>query len=72
MMRRIPDMRSQSLRQLFDYPAAKLHMVGITGTKGRQRRHICFLPFFVSGHKTGMIGTIAIDTGDGRSSGGTY
>ena len=50
----------------FDYPAAKLRMVGITGTKGKTTTaYLLSAILRESGHKTGMIGTIAIDTGDG-------
>ena len=48
----------------FDYPAAKLRMVGITGTKGKTTTaYLLSAILRESGHKTGMIGTLT---------GGTY
>lgn len=48
----------------FDYPAKKLRMIGITGTKGKTTT--AFLTAAVlreAGHKVGMIGTVRIDDG---------
>lgn len=64
---RVKDARA-ALAQLsaafFDYPAKKLKMIGITGTKGKTTT-----AFFVAGilkeagHRPGMIGTVWIDNG---------
>lgn len=48
----------------FDYPAKKLKMIGITGTKGKTTT--AFLTAGIlsqAGYRTGMVGTIWIDTG---------
>lgn len=48
----------------FDYPAKKLKMIGITGTKGKTTT--AFLTAGIlreAGYRTGVIGTIWIDTG---------
>lgn len=48
----------------FDYPAKKLKMIGITGTKGKTTT--AFLTAGIlreAGYKTGVIGTIWIDNG---------
>lgn len=48
----------------FDYPAKKLKMIGITGTKGKTTT--AFLTAGIlreAGHPTGMIGTVRIETG---------
>lgn len=48
----------------FDYPASKLRMVGITGTKGKTTT--AFLTAAVlreAGHRVGLIGTVSIDNG---------
>ena len=48
----------------FDYPAKKLKMIGITGTKGKTTT--AFLTAGIlreAGYQTGVIGTIWIDTG---------
>lgn len=50
----------------FDFPAGKLTMVGITGTKGKTTTaYLTAQILREAGHRVGMIGTIAID--DGRN-----
>ncbi|MGN0349435.1 MAG: UDP-N-acetylmuramoyl-L-alanyl-D-glutamate--2,6-diaminopimelate ligase [Roseburia sp.] len=48
----------------FDYPAKKLRMIGITGTKGKTTTAF-FLAAILqkAGYRTGMMGTVWIDTG---------
>ena len=48
----------------FDYPARKLRMVGITGTKGKTTTaYLTAAILRAAGHRVGMIGTIAISDG---------
>lgn len=50
----------------FDFPAAKLRMVGITGTKGKTTTaYLAAEILREAGHRVGMIGTVAIE--DGRT-----
>lgn len=49
----------------FDYPAGKLRMVGITGTKGKTTTaYLTAAILRAAGHRVGMIGTIAISDGE--------
>lgn len=49
----------------FDYPARKLVMIGVTGTKGKTTTtHMIKAVLEAAGHKVGMIGTIGIAIGD--------
>ena len=49
----------------FDYPARKLVMIGVTGTKGKTTTtHMIKAVLEAAGHKVGMIGTIGIVIGD--------
>lgn len=48
----------------FDYPAKKLAMVGITGTKGKTTTAFFLAEILkAAGHKPGLIGTVCIDDG---------
>lgn len=52
---------------LFDYPAKKMTMIGVTGTKGKtSTTHMIKLLLEKSGAKVGMFGTNGIYTGDER------
>lgn len=49
----------------FDYPARKLHMIGITGTKGKTTTSFMVKSILEkTGHKTGLIGTVCTLIGD--------
>ena len=65
----VPDTRDALWRlsaAFFDFPAAKLRMVGITGTKGKTTTaYLAAEILREAGHRVGMIGTVAID--DGRT-----
>ena len=51
----------------FDYPAAKLKTIGITGTKGKTTTTYLVKSILENaGHKTGLIGTIETVIGDTR------
>ena len=53
----------------FDYPAAKLKTIGITGTKGKTTTTYLVKSILENaGHKTGLIGTIETVIGDTRIS----
>ena len=63
----VPDART-ALAELsaafFDFPARKLKMVGITGTKGKTTTaYLTAQILREAGYRVGMIGTIAIDDG---------
>lgn len=48
----------------FDYPAKKLYMIGITGTKGKTTTaYLTAAILREAGHKTGLIGTISVFDG---------
>ena len=48
----------------YDYPAKKLKMIGITGTKGKTTTSFLIAGILKeAGYKTGMIGTIWVDNG---------
>lgn len=48
----------------FDFPSAKLRMVGITGTKGKTTTaYLAAEILREAGHRVGMIGTVAIEDG---------
>lgn len=48
----------------FDYPAKKLYMIGITGTKGKTTTaYLTASILREAGHKTGVIGTISVFDG---------
>lgn len=48
----------------FDYPAKKLYMIGITGTKGKTTTaYLTASILREAGHKTGLIGTISVFDG---------
>lgn len=48
----------------FDYPAKKLRMIGITGTKGKTTTaYLAAAILREAGHKVGMIGTVSIYDG---------
>lgn len=48
----------------FDFPARKLRMIGITGTKGKTTTaYLTAEVLREAGHQVGMIGTISIDDG---------
>lgn len=49
---------------LYGYPARKMKVIGITGTKGKTTT-ACMVQQLLNygGHKTGLIGTVRVDTG---------
>ncbi len=49
----------------FGYPAEKLHVIGITGTKGKTTTTYMVKSILeAAGHKVGLIGTIEAIIGD--------
>ena len=44
----------------YDNPSEKLHLIGITGTNGKQRATILYDLFRLLGYKTGLISTVNI------------
>ena len=48
----------------YGYPARKMKVIGITGTKGKTTT-ACMVQQLLNygGHKTGLIGTVRVDTG---------
>ncbi len=48
----------------YGYPARRMKMIGITGTKGKTTAaYMIREGMLLGGHKTGLIGTVRIDTG---------
>ena len=72
----VPDTRDALWRlsaAFFDFPAAKLRMVGITGTKGKTTTaYLAAEVLREAGHQVGMIGTVAIDDGGTVQTGGAH
>lgn len=55
---------AQASAAFFDYPAKKLRMIGITGTKGKTTTaYLAAAILREAGHKVGMIGTVSIYDG---------
>lgn len=56
---------SEMAAAYFDYPAERMHVIGVTGTKGKTTvTHMITEMLNASGHKTGRIGTLGIQIGD--------
>lgn len=57
---------AEAAAAFFDYPAKKLRMIGITGTKGKTTTaYLAAAILKEAGYKVGMIGTVRVD--DGRN-----